>query len=185
MRMLYFRRNLTARSGLGCTVLHVTPLLRELILETVRVGQLRMRDRYECALRDMLVSQLQNASPMPTFVTLPRDKRALAVAQAVLQNPGNAKSMAALCAEVGVSVRTIERAFLKEVGTSFESWRRQVRLKEAVQLLVSGCSIKEIACAIGYSQSSPFVEMFRRTFGATPKAWTSALEALGQRSAAP
>jgi hypothetical protein len=52
-----------------CAVLHVTPLLRELIVETVCIGQLRMGDRYECGLRDMLVQQLQKASPVPTFVT--------------------------------------------------------------------------------------------------------------------
>jgi AraC-like DNA-binding protein len=49
---------------------------------------------------------------------------------------------------------------------------------KAVELLVSGSSIKEIAFAIGYRQSSAFVEMFRRTFGATPKAWVTALEKL-------
>jgi len=87
-----------------------------------------MRDRYECALRDLLVPQLQNASPVPIFVTLPREARALAVAQATLRNPAESKPTAALCAEVGVSVRTIERAFRREVGTDFESWRRQVRL---------------------------------------------------------
>jgi AraC-like DNA-binding protein len=47
---------------------------------------------------------------------------------------------------------------------------------------VSGCSIKEVAYKVGYCQSSAFVEMFRRTFGTTPKAWISALETLGKRS---
>ncbi len=178
MRTLYLRKDLAARSEPRCAVLHVTPLLRELIVETVRVGQLRMRVRYECALRDMLITQLQNASPMPISVTLPREKRALTVAQAILQNPGEPKSMAALCADIGVSVRTIERAFLKEVGADFESWRRQVRLKKAVELLVSGCSVKEVAWQIGYCQSSAFVQLFRRTFGTTPKAWISALETI-------
>ncbi len=114
MRTLYLQTRLVARPEQYCAVLHVTPLLRELIVETVRVGQIRMRDRYECALRDLLISQLQKASPMPTFVTLPRERRALAVAQGILRNPGVSKTMAALCAEVGVSVRTIERAFHKE-----------------------------------------------------------------------
>lgn len=174
MRTLYLRRSLTARLESRCAVLHVTPLLRELIVETVRVGQLRIRNPYECALRDLLISQLQNASPMPTFVTLPQEQRALAVAQAILRNPGESRTMASLCAEVGVSVRTIERAFLKEVGTNFESWRRQVRLTRAVELLVSGCSIKEVASKVGYCQSSAFVELFRTTFGTTPKVWVSA-----------
>lgn len=175
MRTLYLRTGLTARLEPRCAVLHVTPLLRELIIETVRIGKLRVRNRYECALRDLLISQLQKASPVPTFVTLPQEERALAVAQVILRNPGESKSMAALCTEAGVSVRTIERAFRNELGTSFESWRRQVRVKKAVELLVSGCSIKEIAFKIGYSQPSAFVEMFRRTFGKTPKVWISAL----------
>jgi AraC-like DNA-binding protein len=178
MRTLYWRPGLASPSSRGCAVLHVTPLLRELIIEAVRIGQLRTRNHHECALRDLLILHLKHASPMPTFVTLPREQRALAVAEAVLTNPAQSKPLAALCAGVGVSVRTIERAFRKDVGTDFESWRRQARLVKAVELLVAGRSIKEVAFAIGYRQSSAFVEMFRRTFGATPKAWISALEKL-------
>jgi AraC-like DNA-binding protein len=184
MRTLYLRTGLSARVESGCAVLHVTPLLRALIVEAVRVGQLRMRNRYECALRELLVAQLQTAYPVPTFVTLPREGRALAVAQAILQDPAETKSMAVLCSEAGVSVRTIERVFRKEVGTSFESWRRQVRLTKAVELLVSGYTVKEVAYKVGYRQSSAFVDMFRRTFGTTPKAWISAMETLGQRPTA-
>jgi AraC-like DNA-binding protein len=179
MRTLYIRTGLKARLDSSCAVLHVTPLLRELILETVHVGRLRLRDHQECALRDLLISQLQKASPIPTFVTLPRDKRALSVAQAILHNPSESKSMAGLCAEAGVSVRTIERVFRNEMGSSFELWRRQVRLTKAVEFLVSGYSIKEVAHKVGYCQPSAFVQMFSRTFGTTPKAWILALEGLG------
>jgi AraC-like DNA-binding protein/quercetin dioxygenase-like cupin family protein len=178
MRTLYLRPGLATAFSRGCAVLHVTPLLRELLLETVHIGQLRTRNRHERALRDLLILHLEKASPMPTFVTLPRDQRALAVAQAVLTDPAQSRPLAALCADVGMSVRTIERAFRKDVGIDFESWRRQVRLMKAVELLVSGCSIKEVAFAIGYRQASAFVEMFRRTFGTTPKAWISALDKL-------
>ena len=135
----------------------MTPLLRELIVETVRVSQLRVRNRYECALRDLLISQIQKASPVPTFVTLPRDARALAVAQAVLRKPAESKAIADLCAEAGVSVRTIERVFRKEIGVDFESWRRQVRSTKAEELLFSGYSIKEVAHKVGYCQPSAFV----------------------------
>jgi AraC-like DNA-binding protein len=185
MRTLYLRPGLASPFSRGCVVLHVTPLLRELIVEAVRIGWLRARNRNERALRDnqralrdLLILHLRTASPMPTFVTLPKERRALAVAEAVMTDPAQWKPLAALCAGVGVSVRTIERAFRKDVGTDFESWRRQVRLIKAVELLVSGCSIKEVAFAVGYRQSSAFVEMFRRTFGTTPKAWVSAVEKL-------
>jgi AraC-like DNA-binding protein len=60
---------------------------------------------------------------------------------------------------------------------NFETWRRQARLMKAVELLVSGCAVKEVAFAVGYKQPSAFVEMFRMALGATPKAWVAALAA--------
>ena len=46
---------------------------------------------------------------------------------------------------------------------------------KAVELLAAGSLVKQAAFATGYRQPSAFVEMFRRTFGATPKAWAAAL----------
>jgi AraC-like DNA-binding protein/quercetin dioxygenase-like cupin family protein len=202
MRTLYFRPGLVFQSGsvhfepglvrsrsspaqtphLRSAVLHVTPLLRELVLETVRIGNLRAADRHERALRDLLILHLETASPVPTFVALPRDQRAWTVAQAVLSAPGQARPLAELCSEAGASVRTIQRIFRREVGSDFESWRRQARLTKAVELLVAGRSVKEVAYSVGYRQSSAFVESFRGTFGMTPKAWTVWLEKLNQGS---
>ncbi len=177
MRTLYLHRGLAAGLESRCAVLHVAPILRELILETVRVGRLRVRNRYEQALRELLIAQIERASPEPTFITLPRDPRALTVAQTVLRDPAHPSTLASLCADAGAGVRTVERLFRKDVGTDFETWRRQVRLTRAVELLVSGCSTKEVAYRIGYRQPSAFVASFRRTFGITPKAWTASLGA--------
>ena len=156
-------------------MLHVSPLLRELVVEAVRIGQLRMKNRLHCALRDLIVSQLQNASPVPMFVALPEDSRALGVAQAFIANQADAPSLDALCRRVGVSVRTIQRAFRREVGMTFEFWRRQVRLMKGIELLVEGWPVKAVAAEVGYRQPSAFVELFRQTLGVTPKAWASAL----------
>jgi AraC-like DNA-binding protein len=175
MRTLYIRPGLVPGLSSGCSVLHVTPLLRELILETVRIGRLRARSYSERALRDLTILHLTRASRAPMRITLPTDQRALSVARSVLDDPSELKPMKILCASAGVSARTIQRAFQKEVGTDFESWRRQVRLIKAVELLISGFSVKEVAFAVGYSQPSPFVEAFRRTFGTPPRAWALSL----------
>jgi AraC-like DNA-binding protein len=172
MRTLYLRPRLATGLPAACTVLHVTPLLRELIVEAVRSGKLLNTSRAHRALRDMLVEHLRAATPIPTGVTLPRDNRALAVAQALLANPARGTALHALCAKAGASVRTIERAFRKEAGIDFESWRRQVRLMKGIELLVEGRSVKEVASEVGYRQPSAFVQMFRKTMGTTPKAWT-------------
>jgi len=176
MRTLYFRPGLIRTPPLGQAVLHVTPLLRELILESVRIGKLRTRHHHERALRDLLVLHLESASSVPTFVTLPTDKRALALAQAVLSTPHQAKTLAVLCRDAGVSVRTVQRIFRKDIGIDFESWRRQARLTKAVELMVAGRSVKEVSFLVGYRQPSAFVEAFRRSFGVTPKAWMMSLE---------
>jgi AraC-like DNA-binding protein len=176
MRTLYFRPGLISGLPPGCAVLHVTPLLRELIVETVRIGKIRVRDHHERALRDLTILHLTNASSVPTVVTLPKEKRALSVSRAVIDNLGQPKPLKVLCADVGVSVRTLQRTFRKDVGTDFASWRRQVRLTKAVELLISGCSVKEVAFAVGYSQPSAFVNTFHRTFGSTPKVWAVSLQ---------
>jgi AraC-like DNA-binding protein len=49
---------------------------------------------------------------------------------------------------------------------------------KAVELLVAGLSVKEVAYSVGYQEPSAFVALFRKTFGNTPKAWISALEHL-------
>jgi AraC family transcriptional regulator of arabinose operon len=174
MRTLYLRRSLAPRLPGACTVLHVSPLLSELVVEAVRIGKLRTKNSLHCALRDLLVAHLQRASQVPTFVTLPRDPRALAVAQSFMTNQAHRPTLRALCASAGASVRPIERTFQKEVGMNFESWRRQARLMKAVERLVEGCAVKQVAFEVGYRQPSAFVEMFRQTLGATPKAWASA-----------
>jgi AraC-like DNA-binding protein len=175
MRTLYMRRGLASRLPPGCTVLHVTPLLRELILETVRLRELRRRSRLHCALRDLLIAQLESASVMPASVTIPQDPRARALADAVIASPGRRRSLAILCESLGTSVRTMQRVFQREIGSDFESWRRQVRLMKALELLVSGRSVKQAAFALGYRQPTAFVEMFRAVLGATPGAWIRAL----------
>src|SRR5262249_50381995 len=72
-------------------------------------------------------------------------------------------------------VRTIQRVFRRETGSDFEFWRRQVRLMTAIELLVSGHSVKEAAFALGYRQATAFVEMFRGILGTTPGAWIQTL----------
>jgi AraC-like DNA-binding protein len=175
MRTLYLRRGLLVRAPEICTVLHISPLLRELVVEAVRIGQLRTTNHLHCALRDLVLSNLRNASPVPTFVRVPKDSRALGVAEAFIANQADAPSLNALCRKVGATVRTIQRTFHKEVGTSFRFWRRQVRLMKGIELLVEGCSVKTVAAEVGYRQPSAFVELFRQTLGMTPKAWVSAL----------
>lgn len=172
MRTLYIRPGLVKRAEPRCAVLSVSPLLRELILETVRIGQLRLRNREHCILRDLTTLHIDRATPIPTEIRMPHDSRARNVATRILHSLIESPSLQTLCNEVGVSTRTLQRLFTNDVGIDANSWRQQVRLTRAVELLVSGSSVKQVAFSVGYTQPSAFVASFRRVFGLTPKIWT-------------
>jgi AraC-like DNA-binding protein len=175
MRTLYFRPGTVLRRQRGSSLLYVVPLLRELIIEAVRLGRLRQRNLPECAVRDLLALQLANATAAPLGLTMPSEPRALAVAQLIAGKLTDPRPLAKLCGEAGVGVRTAQRIFRRELGIDIDTWRRQVRLTRAVQLLVAGHSVKEVSFRVGYKQSGAFVEAFRRLFGSTPKVWTAGL----------
>jgi AraC-like DNA-binding protein len=175
MRTLCMRCRLSSLLPQTCVVLPITPLLRELIIETVRMKELRARDRLHCAPRDLLISHVESAAPIPISVILPSDRRARAIADRIMDNPADRHTFLAMCESVGASVRTIQRLFRRETGSDFEFWRRQVRLMKAIELLVSGHSVKGAAFALGYRQPTAFVEMFRGILGTTPGAWIQAL----------
>jgi AraC-like DNA-binding protein len=169
MRTLYLKPALVALPR--CEIMQVSPLLRELVLETVRRGSLKTGRHADHPLRALLVSQIRKARTLPLRVPLPVDERARRLAEMVLVDTHRIGKLAAQCASAGISVRTLERIFRREVGTDFETWRRQVRLSKAQELLVSGRSVKDVAQAVGYGHASTFVSMFRRGLGVTPTAW--------------
>jgi len=173
MRTLYFRPGLARKKQ--CMVLHVTPLLRELIVEAVHLGDLKGRNRGLVAFRDVLIAQIDKASAVPTMLAMPKDPRAHTLAEFVIANPAASNVLNAQCRKIGVSPRTMQRIFRREMGTDFETWRRQARLMKAVELLAAARSIKEVSYAVGYRQASTFVTMFRRSLGMTPRAWIAAL----------
>jgi transcriptional regulator GlxA family with amidase domain len=106
---------------------------------------------------------------------LPTDQRALRFSQNFISTLDNSTLLTEACRVAGVGIRTMERIFQKEVGMSLESWRRQVRLMKAVELLVEGCPVKKVAAEVGYRQPSAFIELFRDTLGVTPRVWAASL----------
>ena len=173
-RTLYFHPGLVRRWP-ACRVFQVSPLVRELILEIVRTGRIRNNQKNERVLRDLLLAHLEKASPMPTAISFPRDHRARAVAETLLNDPALKRPLSSMCSAHGISVRTFQRVFLRETGLDFTAWRRQLRLLKAIELLVSGRSVKESAFMVGYQETSPFISLFRSTFGTTPKVWVSSV----------
>lgn len=168
MRTIYVRPNLAVSLPTECKVLNVSPLLREIILETVRLRMLAQSVMTNVHLAAVLIDQLIAADEMSLKITMPADSRAVRLADIVSADPSNKSPLSELAKLAGASPRTLERLFVLETGLSVGRWRQQARLMMAVQLLVEGNPVSQAAFTSGYESPSAFVAMFRRQIGITP-----------------
>lgn len=128
------------------------------------------RTRSEAVLFDLVRPLARPASsldlPMPTD-----DDRARRVAEALVADPADGRSLAEWGRDVGASDRTLTRAFVRETGLRFDEWRTRARVTAAVQLLATGVPVARVATDVGYATSSAFGAAFRRVTGTTPSAY--------------
>lgn len=84
------------------------------------------------------------------------------------ENPADATTLAAWAVRLGVSTRTITRAFRSETGVGFSQWLAAARVRHAIVLLARGEEIDEVAACVGYHSASAFGAAFRRVTGVSP-----------------
>jgi AraC-like DNA-binding protein len=168
MRTLYLRSRLVHFSR-NCCVVSVSPLLRELILHACSFPALRRSVRAESHLIDLILDQLKVVEISPLQLVYPSDPRGVRVAEVLSVDPGDPRSLNAICEEAGASKRTIERIFLSETHLSLGQWRQQLRLVRSLRLLAAGEKITRVAFDLGYSTPSAFIAMFRKALGTTPR----------------
>lgn len=149
-------------------VLEVAPLLRELILHILGIGMLGPGRPEHERLAGLLIDLLLQARAQDLSLPLPRDRRALALAERIQADPANREDLAALASVTGASLRTLQRLFPAETGLSLDAWRQKARLIHAVALLSEGGSVTTTAFDCGYDSPSAFITAFRRQFGVTP-----------------
>jgi AraC-like DNA-binding protein len=70
---------------------------------------------------------------------------------------------------VGLGVRTLERRFHDQFGTTPKAWIMRERMSFAPPLLAKGLSNKEIAGSLGYTCESNFCRDFKRNYGHAPQ----------------
>jgi len=104
----------------------------------------------------------------PIDVPDPVDERVRAVADALLADPADPRSLEAHARAIGVSRRTLTRLFVHDTGMSFDRWRTHMRLRAALSLLAEGQPTSRVAHTVGYATPSAFLAAFRRTVGTSP-----------------
>jgi AraC-like DNA-binding protein len=168
MRTLYLKPRLATSLARSCTVVNVVPLLKELILCACLAGSLRGQIARERHLIDVILDQLHAIEMVPLQLPGLSEPRAKRVADALLANPADPRSLDAMCKASGASRRTVERIFQHETGMPLGRWRQQLRLMHAMCLVAEGAKVTDAAVAAGYSTASSFVAAFRKVLGTTP-----------------
>lgn len=167
-RTLYIRPTAGRRLPRTCAVLRVSPLLAALIDHVCKLEVLRKEDAAARRLAAVLVDQIAMQRELPLFVPALRMPLTQKVASLLLADPADTPRIRELAAALGVSDRTIERAFVADALMTIGEWRHRARMARAIALLAAGGGVKDVALEIGYETPSAFVTAFKKTMGITP-----------------
>ena len=167
-RTLYLHPTIAVDLRRECCVINVPPLLKELILSLSDREQ-EFSQVFQSRLMSLIPELLASLEPEPLQLPLPGDRRLKMICDALMENPGDERTLKDWTATVGASERTLERHFRNELGMSFRKWRQHLRLLSAVKLLSDGMQVTTVAYELGYASPSAFIAMFRNKIGHPPK----------------
>jgi AraC family transcriptional regulator, regulatory protein of adaptative response / methylphosphotriester-DNA alkyltransferase methyltransferase len=87
----------------------------------------------------------------------------------VLRHYRRPLTVAVVARALASSPRQVQRAFAEVGGTSFSAYLREVRLRNAAELIArQPLTVREVTLLVGYRQPPHFAKAFRRRFGVTP-----------------
>lgn len=176
MRSLFIAPELSPASLKQCCVLAVTPLLRELILRAVQ-GPPHADNPL---IQQLMLEELAGLENLPLHIPMPTDRRLQNICLALLHTPDHANTLEDWAQQVGASSRTLARLFQQQLQMSFNAWRQQLRLMEALPRLLAGDSVQRVAQDLGYGSARAFSAMFRRLLGENPREYLNNLSKLSE-----
>lgn len=165
---VYLQRDAARRARAACAVLELTPLLRAIAGYVCAAESLRDDDPASKRLFAVLLDQLALQRELALFVPSLEVALTQKVAAALDADPTDTPRIRDLAAGLGVSARTIERAFVADAAMTIGEWRQRSRVGRAIALLAGGAAVKDVALEVGYETPSAFVAAFRKIVGTTP-----------------
>lgn len=148
-----------------CCTLKATPFMRELILKLAE-------DREPSAQRDRLVQVLFDELPsLPVaqlHLPVSGHPKIRAMVDYMASHPQESRTLNQWASHLAMSERNLSRLIVKETGVNYRRWRHQLQLIQALQMLVAGKSVQQVAHALGYDSTTAFITMFKKGLGQTP-----------------
>lgn len=73
-----------------------------------------------------------------------------------------------ICKLFSISSAKLSRLFKKHTGTSFKHYVEKIRMNKAMEMIISGNTIKEVMNETGYSNRATFYRAFKKAFNFPP-----------------
>ncbi|SAI70402.1 AraC family transcriptional regulator [Bordetella ansorpii] len=175
---LFLRTEVCARLPATDCVIHVSGLLRELIMALTRAGDAAAPERTRL-LGALLAEELRAQPVLPFHLPWPTDGMGGAggpihrTCQMLLNDPADTATAAQWADRLALGGKTFHRRFLQATGMTFGKWRQQLRLMSSLTPLMQGTPITQVALACGYDSHSAYTTAFSKQFGQPPSAYAS------------
>ena len=90
-------------------------------------------------------------------------------------HPQESRTLVQWASALAMSERNLSRLIVKETGLSYRRWRQQLQLIQALQMLVTGKRVDQVAQGLGYDSTTAFITMFKKGLGQTPGRYLATL----------
>ncbi|MEY8768220.1 AraC family transcriptional regulator [Francisella philomiragia] len=167
-RSVYFCTEKLVNLPKKIQVVSISSLLRELILEVCKFNGEHLSIEQKNIVT-VLIDQLHLAKPQDYILEIPNIDIVKSIYKYVISKLSEANPIEEVANDFAMSSKTLTRLFQKHVGMTFEQWRQQVKILEAISLLSHNCSTTQVAQALGYSSDSAFIYRFKKVLGKTPR----------------
>ena len=164
---LYVRPGFVAPSAFR--VIHVRPLLRELVLDAARWIEAGGCREAELRKAQVLRDEIQMAPRLSAGIDIPEDRRLAKICRLLEEDPGDPRPLSDWARVANASEKTLQRLFVARTGLTFQQWRACVRMNRATEMQARGIRLIDIALAVGYSTESAFCQAFKKFYGKSPK----------------
>ena len=176
-RSVYVEPGVSAALPTDCRVVAVSPLLRELLLETADLPLDATPGSRTQLIFALVVNEIERSRVLPFDIPFPADARLARRCRAYLEQPSPHETIDDWCADLAMSRRTFTRRFRAETGVSFTNWCRQAAIFAALPRLANGEAITPLAFDLGYESASAFATMFKRVVGVPPSRYLADVSA--------
>lgn len=164
-----------ARMPAHCCTLKISPLVRELILALAAREEAGRLTAETQRLIQVLFDELPQQPEQQLQLPVSAHPKIRLMVDTMAAEPAAWQTLAQWASRFAMSERNLSRLVVKETGLNFRRWRHQLQLILALQMLVRGLNVQQVALTLGYDSTTAFITMFRKGLGQTPGRYLAAL----------